>query len=297
MNRPYDLETMADTLEASGEYRIARRLKPLLRPSSSPDPSARLGLVVDVETTGLDPARDEIIELAMIPFRYRTDGEILGIGEGFHRLREPGVAISPRITEITGITEEMVAGHVIDRDEVARFVQPVSLVVAHNAAFDRRFLERFSDAFSTKPWACTLTQIDWASEGFECAKLAYLAQASGFFYDRHRAENDCLATIELLANPLPRSGARGLSRLLDAARTPHWRIWAEGSPYESKEVLKARGYRWNPIAAAQPRSWYVDVAESQCDSELDFLAAEIYGRDVDLHVTRIDAYDRFSDRV
>lgn len=284
-------------MEASGEYRVARRLKPRLPIAPTSAKPSGLGLVVDVETTGLDPIRDEIIELAMTPFSYATDGTILSIGESFHGLREPSIPILPRIAEITGITDEIVAGHEIDPEDVARFVAPASLVIAHNAAFDRRFLERFSDVFSTKPWACSFTQIDWASEGFECAKLAYLVQASGFFYDRHRAENDCLATIELLANPLPRSGVTGLHRLLDAARMPLWRIWAEGSPYELKDVLKARGYRWNPIAGSRPRCWYVDVVEDQCDAELDFLAAEIYGCDIDLHVQRIDAYDRFSGRV
>ena len=36
--------------------------------------------------------------------------------------------------------------------------------------------------FATKPWACSMTQIDWSSEGFEGTKLAYLACAAGFFF-------------------------------------------------------------------------------------------------------------------
>jgi hypothetical protein len=38
--------------------------------------------------------------------------------------------------------------------EVTHFVAPASLVVAHNAAFDRKFLERFCETFNTKAWAC-----------------------------------------------------------------------------------------------------------------------------------------------
>ena len=117
-------------------------------------------------------------------------------------------SLSPEITAITGITNEMVAGQIIDPAEVAKFAAPASLVIAHNAAFDRRFLERFSDVFSTKPWACSLSQIDWAAEGFEGTKLAYLAQAAGFFYDRHRAMHDCLATVDSwrCATPIWRYG-------------------------------------------------------------------------------------------
>ncbi|MCQ8280091.1 3'-5' exonuclease [Acetobacteraceae bacterium KSS8] len=291
------LETLAQTLEATGDYRIIRRLKPRPRASPPPGTPVRLGLLVDVETTGLDPQRDEIIELAMTPFSYGLDGTVFSVEEGFQRLRQPSEPITPEITAITRITNEMVAGQVIDPAEVARFAAPASLVIAHNAAFDRRFLERFSDAFTTKPWACSLSQIDWAAEGFEGVKLAYLAQAGGFFYDRHRAMHDCLATIELLAMRLPRSGVTGLSRLLDSARAVSWRIWAENSPFDLKDVLKARGYRWNGDSGPQPRAWYIDVSEAQREAELRFLRMEIYRHEIDPPVRRIDAYDRFSDRI
>jgi len=88
-----------------------------------------------------------------------------------------------------------------------------------------------------------MSQIDWKAEGFEGTKLGYLAQGAGFFYDRHRAISDCLAAIELLAEPLPVSKVSGLARLLGAARTPSWRIWSENSPFALKDKLKARGYR------------------------------------------------------
>jgi DNA polymerase-3 subunit epsilon len=290
------LESWAQELEASGEYRVIRRLKPRRADIPPPGTPIRLGLVVDVETTGLDARRHEIIELAMTPFSYGLDGTVFTVGQSFQGLRQPSEAISPEITAITGITNDMVAGQVIDPAEVAKVAAPASLVIAHNAAFDRRFLERYSDVFTTKPWGCSLTQIDWASEGFEGAKLAYLAHAAGFFYDRHRAMHDCLATVELLAKPLPRSGVTGLSRLLDAARRPTWRIWAENSPFDLKDVLKARGYRWNGEPAPQPRAWYIDVPEAQRDAELHFLKSEIYHRDVELLARRIDAHDRFSDR-
>lgn len=297
MMDPGDLEAMARALEASGAYRVIRRLRP--RPANMPPPGTpvRLGLVVDVETTGLDARRHEIIELAMTPFSYGLDGTVFTVGETFSRLRQPSEPIPLEITAITGITNEMVAGAVIDPAEVAHFAAPASLVIAHNAGFDRRFLERLSDVFTTKPWACSLSQIDWAAEGYEGTKLTYLAQAAGFFYDRHRAMHDCLATIELLAAPLPRSRVTGLGRLLEAARQPTWRIWAENSPFDLKDVLKARGYRWNGDPGPQPRAWYIDVPELQREAELHFLRTEIYRRDVSPLVRRIEAHDRFSDRV
>jgi DNA polymerase-3 subunit epsilon len=290
------LEAMAEALEQSGDYKVLRRLGP--RPTrTAPDGvRTRTGLVVDTETTGLDPARDEIIELAMTPFTYGSDGEIYEVGESFQRLRQPSGPIPPEVTAITGIDDAMVEGQVIDAQDVATFAGPAALVIAHNAAFDRKFLERYSEVFNTKPWACSMSEVDWAAEGFEGTKLAYLAAGAGFFYERHRATHDCLATIELLARRLPVSGETGLSKLLARARAPSWRIWAENSPYDLKDVLKARGYRWNGEGSGAPRSWFIDVPMDARAAEEAFLREEVYQGDIDLLVRRIDAYDRFSDR-
>lgn len=290
------LAELADLLTASGDYRVQRRLRPrstITPPDGTP---TRTALLIDVETTGLDLQKDEIIELAMINFTYSLEGRVFEIGATFQRFNEPISPISPEITRITGITDAMVAGHTIDETEVAAFVKPVGLVIAHNAGFDRRFAERLSDVFVTKPWACSMSQIDWAAEGFEGTKLHYLATGAGFFYDRHRAEDDCRAVIELLATKLPVSNRTALAILLERARQPTWRIWAENSPYDLKDALKARGYRWNGDGNANPRAWYVDADDAQREAEISFLKKEIYLRDVDLIVHRMDAYNRFSDR-
>ena len=291
-----ELHAMAVTLEASGEYKVLRKLRPrgtILPPDGSP---TRRGLFVDVETTGLDAARDEIIELAMVPFTYGLDGRIFEIQPPFHGFREPAIAVPAEITALTGITHEMVAGKSINPAEVAAFATDSALVVAHNAGFDRRFLERLSDTFLALPWACSMTQIDWAAEGYEGTKLAYLAGAAGFFYDRHRATNDCVAAIELLAAPLPSSGAPAMAQLLEHARRPSWRIWAENSPFNMKESLKARGYRWNADGNPGPRAWHIELEDDKLEPELAFLKAEIYQREVDLRVHRLTAYNRFTDR-
>lgn len=291
-----DLEEMAAALDASGRYRVLRRLEHrsfVTPPDGSP---TRLGLFLDVETTGLDPARHEVIELAMVPFSYSLDGHIFEIGTPFQKLREADQPISDEVTALTGITNEMVAGQTIDPAEVAAFASSAALVIAHNAAFDRRFVEPLSDIFTTKPWACSMTQVDWGAEGFEGTKLVYLAMGAGFFYERHRAVHDCVAAIELLAMALPKSGVPAMAHLLERARRPSWRIWAENAPFDLKNVLKTRGYRWNGEENPNPRAWYIDVDDKSKDEELSFLRSEIYQREIELLVRRVTAYERFSDR-
>lgn len=297
MTDPAELERLATILEESGDYRILRRLKPRAAASTPGDGESRIGLFVDVETTGLDPDKHEIIELAMLPFRYSLGGAVIDVLEPFDRLREPSTPIPQAVTALTGITDDMVAGQRIDPDEVSEFAALADLVVAHNASFDRRFLERFCPSFCAKPWACSMAEIDWAAEGFEGTKLAYLAAGFGFFFDRHRAANDCLAAVELLSRTLPRSGDSGLASLLARARQTTWRIWAANSPFELKDILKSRGYRWNGDDNGCPRAWFIDVLDAQKEAELDYLRREIYKRKVELDITKITALDRYSDRV
>lgn len=293
-----DLEAIAKALEASPHYRVLRKLAPRLQVPGIADEETKLGLYVDTEATGLDTNRDEIIELAMVPFRFTRDGTVVRVLPAFNKLREPSIPIPAEVTEITGITKEMVVGCAIDPDEVTAFAKDADLIVAHNAAYDRKMLERFAPgAFEHKCWACSMSQVPWREHGFEGTKLSYLATQFGFFYDKHRAVSDCLAAIELLAYKMPNSGRTALDHMLEGARKPSFRIWATYAPYELKDVLKARKYRWSDGSDGFPKAWHIDVDEALLEAEIEFLRAEIYQRDVEIVVTRVTAYERFSARV
>ncbi|MBY3561777.1 3'-5' exonuclease [Rhizobium laguerreae] len=291
-----ELERMAEVLSASGHYRVQRRLSHRDHVNPPEGTPTRRALFVDLETTGLDATTDEIIEIALVPFEYGVDGRIFGIGRSYQTFSQPTIPIPTAITKLTGITDEMVAGHRIDLRLVEEMVGGSSLIVAHNSNFDRRFAEKLGRVFEDAAWACSMTQIDWAAEGNEGTKLAYLAANNGFFYDGHRAEHDCYAAIELLAQKLPVSGKLAMAAMLEKARKSSWRIWAENSPYDLKDRLKRRGYRWNGDPNGRPRAWYIDVEDEQHSEEINFLRKEIYLQEVELFVQKITAYNRFSNR-
>jgi len=71
------------------------------------------------------------------------------------------------------------------------FLEDITLVVAHNAKFDRMFMEKRFPIFETLPWACSFAQVDWPGEGVGSAKLEYIAYQYGLFYGAHRADVDC----------------------------------------------------------------------------------------------------------
>lgn len=294
-----ELAEMARRLELSGDYRVLRRLVP--RPLSPPPAvafpgsSERAGIVIDLETTGLDHGKDEVIELAMVKFHFDPDGAITGVADILQAFHQPSTPIPPAITRLTGITDAMVAGQAIDVARVDAFVADASVIIAHNAAFDRKFAERIAAIFEHKPWACSATEIAWKDSGFSGAKLTYLVAEAGFFYEAHRAIDDCHAVVELLARPLAATSA--LSILLDRACRTTCRIWAEHSPYDLKDHLKRRGYRWNDGADGSLRSWYIDVDAEAREAELKFLRQEIYQRDVTLRCVEFSALERFSTRI
>ena len=210
---------------------------------------------------------------------------------------EPQTPISAEITDLTGITDEMVLGHRIDPDAVAAFASDAMIIIAHNAGFDRKFAERYWPLFEQKPWACSATEVEWRKHGFDGSRLGYLLAGVGLFHQAHRAIDYCRALVEILASDLSKPNRSALAVLLERARRKTLRIWAEQSPFELKDELKKRGYRWSDGADGRPRSWYIDVDAASEASEIEFLRTTIYLREVEPRIQAINAINRFSRRV
>jgi DNA polymerase-3 subunit epsilon len=123
-----------------------------------------------------------------------------------------------------------------------------------------------------------------------------LLNGAGYFHQAHRAVDDCHALLEILATELPPTGAPALALLLQTARKKAVRVWAEQSPFDLKDSLKRRGYRWSDGSDGRPRSWYIDVSESTVDDEIRFLRSDIYLRHIEPRLQTLTAFSRFSCR-
>ncbi|MBY0305089.1 MAG: hypothetical protein K2W86_08085 [Sphingomonas sp.] len=130
----------------------------------------------------------------------------------------------------------------------------------------------------------------------EGRRLSELLSGFNYFFDAHRAVDDCEAGIALLTMKLPKSGERVLSSVLKTARQPTWRIFADAAPFEMKDVLKHRGYKWNADRALGPRAWWKEVPSDLIDAEVDFLQSEIFRSPVHLPMFEITAFQRYSMR-
>lgn len=289
-----DAERLARQLSAHPDYKVIRRL-PTRTAYAQPDDRPLLrGVVVDTETTGLVFGADKVIELAVLQFEFDpATGQVFRILGAYDGLEDPGRPIPPESTAVHGITDAMVAGKRIDDARVAALLTDVAVVIAHNAAFDRPFVEERLPVFQTLPWACSFSQVPWAVEQIPSAKLEYIAYVAGFFFDAHRAEVDCRATLEVLQTPLPVSGERPLRQLFKTVSLKDWRVYAVGSPFDSKDALKERAYRWD----APAKVWHRTLGEAAMREEIQWLKATVYKRDkVSLTFEAIDARNRFSRR-
>ena len=280
------------------QWRLLRRLRMPDRFNDLQGGTIKRAVVIDVESTGLSTENDDVIQLAMLPFDYEVEsGRILTVhnARAFEGLREPAVPISEEASLITGITAEMVAGKSIDEAAVAAAVADADLVIAHNAYFDRPMVERHWDCFVKKPWACTLNSVDWLREGFSAGKLDYLGLQFGWFYDSHQALADCEACLALLAQTLPKSGRRVMAAVRETALQDDHLVRAVDAPYDLRDKLKQRGYRWRSADSPNGKVWWTMTPDPE--AEIAWLQAEVYGHKAEVPVHEITALSRFSERI
>jgi DNA polymerase-3 subunit epsilon len=272
------LEAAVALLEAHPDFRLLRRLQPCKQwPAKSGTgafPGTARIVILDTETTGLDHSKDKIIELAMLCLDVDlSTGLPVGDVQVYDGLEDPGRPIPAEVVAITGITDADVRGQRLDEARVTELLAGVDLIIAHNAGFDRPFCEARMAQFVPVAWACSFADIDWKAQGRGSAKLENLAQSLGLFYDAHRAETDCHALLAVLMAPLPTEAHTGLAHLLAAAKKASYRLQATHAPFDAKDLLKARAYRWN----ADQKVWHTRLSdETALQLECDWLKEQVY---------------------
>lgn len=213
---------------------------------------SRLVLVLDTETTGVDPEADELAEVGFCVVDIRA-AKIRSVWSELVKLKGPNHAV-----EINGITEDL--SPVLDRDDVAghlRSIAPyVEAVVAHNASFDRPWLPELHSL----PWVCTLIDYPWPGVS-KVRSLADLALRYGVGVVRaHRAFDDVLT----LATVMERQGAALEAQFDEALRRSQIpKILVRAIlPIERKDEAKAAGFKWDPAK----RHWWKSIPETAVDS-------------------------------
>lgn len=296
MLRQNGVDELIERIECGGNYAVLRRLA-LSEGATGieyDDGDTSVGIVVDVETTGLDAAVDVVIELALRRFRYDASGSIVKVDRAWSWREDPGRPLDPAIVRLTGIADADLVGEEIDDRRAVALMRSADLVVAHNAAFDRRFVERRLPEAAGLRWCCSCREVDWPEAGFDGRALGWLAAQAGFFYDAHRASNDVDAVIALLGHGLP-DGRTVLAQLVESAECPTVRVEAIGADFHVKDDLRRRGYRWD----ADGKVWWREVAAFDLTAEESWLAGHVYApeyraRAMEPRLTEVTARERYA---
>jgi len=182
---------------------------------------ARIYVALDLETTGLDPERDAIIEIGAVKFR---DDELLDTFSTFVR---PGRPIPQQITHLTGIRDEDVADAPSLHQalpQLARFVEQRP-VIGHSVQFDLSFLRRHSQLLENE----LLDTFELASMLLPHAdrySLQSLSELLGIkLVQAHRALDDARATRGLFVTLLNQAAAlppRILKEIVGHGQRAHW---------------------------------------------------------------------------
>lgn len=270
MNSMFPLEKIADIKQRPQDYCLLHQV-PLTRKDVLANlplnidvtcPNERVSSIVflDTETTGMfdddiGGHRAKIIELGMVRCTFSLDRKrILSVDRIYSGYEDPQYLIPESITNLTGITNDMVRGQRFVDQEVQSFLADAPLLVAHNAKFDRPFFDQRFPQLSYLPWACTIQGIDWHMLGFDVVKLEYLVKSGGYFYNAHRAYDDCLALCHLMIHK-----PEAFAMLIDSALRLVYKLEAIDAPYNVKDVLKQNGYKWNQT----DKVWYIQVSSPE----------------------------------
>ena len=223
-------------------FDTAEPVTPLPRQQSLDDLGRPLSevtfVVVDLETTGGSPAADAITEIGALKLR---GGELLG---RFETLVNPGVAIPPMITVLTGITEAMVLPAPPIDEVLPPFLEFLgdAVLVGHNIRFDASFLDAALTARGYE--RLPNTRVDTVAMARRLVrdevpnlKLHTLARHFRTSVEPvHRAYADAAATAEVLHALLERAGTFGVLGLDDLIALPTMRA----HPSAAKLALTAR---------------------------------------------------------
>ena len=203
-------------------------------------------LILDTETTGLDPATDACLEVGAVLFRVPERAVLAQVSFLLPVERNPAEPINGIAAAITRLPQPW-------EPALACFkalVDAADAVLAHNAAFDRQWFGAGPLPSIGKPWICSMDDIRWPTDRQlrPSASVRDLALAYGVpVWAAHRALTDCTYLVHVLQR------CEALEELLEAALEPRQLYRAQLS-YAERHRAKEAGFRWNdPVAGAWTR--------------------------------------------
>jgi DNA polymerase-3 subunit epsilon len=224
-------------------------------------------LGLDLETSGLDPKVDRIIEVGAVLFDWDTQKPMQMISELVDPLMDLSIdefTLTGEIIEHTGITMEMLETFGSDERDVLRMIEQMAEKADYRMGhfcndFDALFLqEAYARTGITEPaldWLDTSIDVRYP-EKIKTRNLRHLAAEHGFLNPfPHRAVFDVLTMFKV-------AGCYNLEDIIARAKEPTVYVQALVK-FEVNHLAKDRGYRWNPAK----KIWWKQFKVSDFEAE------------------------------
>lgn len=190
-------------------------------------------LIVDTETTGLNPADAQVIEIGAILFSVAERSVLASVSFLIPCEANPAEGINGITATLTNIPQPWQTGMTL----FAELVSAAEVMVAHNAEFDRKWFDGVRLPRIELPWVCTMNDVRWGRG--VCHSLRELALLHRVpVWDVHRALSDC----QLIASIFETRD--DLLDLIQHAMRPRTTYRAVVS-YDNRHLAKDAGFRWD----------------------------------------------------
>jgi DNA polymerase-3 subunit epsilon len=223
-------------------------------PAPEPDPATQADpqlvpqrlLILDTETTGLDPQRDRCIELGAVLFDVPRRSVLSQVSFLLPCEQNPAQAVNGIDPVLTQQPQPWQQG----LQWFEALLAAADVVVAHNAAFDRQWFGMAPLPAIDKPWLCSMDDIRWPAErqlrsnpSVRDLALAYSVPV----WAAHRALTDCIYLAQVFER------CSDLEQLLQQGLEPR-RLYRARLSYEERHKAREAGFRWNePVSGAWSR--------------------------------------------
>jgi len=215
-------------------------------------------LILDTETTGLDENNDEVIEIGCILFNVTFKSVLSQLSFLMPVETNAAEFINEIPVNVANVMQPWKEGIQF----FLKLVEASDFIVAHNAAFDKKWFGNGNLPSLDKKWICSLDDINWSFKKNIKSRPSVTDLALGFnipVWNLHRALSDCYYISEVFKR------IDNLEDVLLKATEPKYLYKAIVS-YEDRSLAKNAGFRWNsPVEGA----WTRKLSETEA-TKLDF---------------------------
>jgi DNA polymerase-3 subunit epsilon len=234
---------------------LPQSLETTLEPRVDPSSSAKTLLIVDTETTGLDPELDQCLEVGVILFDV-TSRQVLAQQSFLLPVEANAAEAINRIpASVTSLPQPWPAA----LNYLQSLLDAADVLVAHNAAFDRQWFGRGHLPATDKPWLCSMDDMRWPAERQLRSRPSVRDLALAYeipVWAAHRALTDCIYLAEVFRR------CDDLEELIERGLEPRQLMRAQVS-YDDRHLARDAGFRWNePVKGAWARRLSVREARN-----------------------------------